>query len=181
MRAVESDKESRLEEEFVSKSPAVLRLPALGRREKPKGRVRNGRGFDVMKRKIWWAGLGLMGCCWAGAAAGAEPTDAPPAFTLEECIDLARRQAAAALNARRDEQIAGARIGQVRAQALPELTAKGSYTRLDEVAAFEFDGQSFEMGREDNWAASLEASQLLYSGGSVGEALRAAKLYRAAA
>ena len=181
MRAVESDKESRLMEEFVNKSPAVLRLSALGWRGKPKGRVRNGRGFDVMKRKIWWAGLGLMGCCWAGAVAGAEPAEASPAFTLEECIDLARRQAAAALNARRDEQIAGTRIGQVRAQALPELTAKGSYTRLDEVAAFEFDGQSFEMGREDNWAASLEASQLLYSGGSVGEALKAAKLYRAAA
>ena len=123
-----------------------------------------------MKRKIWWAGIGLMGCWWAGMVAGAEPADVRPVFTLDECIELARGQAAAALNARRDEQIAGTRIGQVRAQVLPELKAKGSYTRLDEVAAFEFDGQSFEMGREDNWAASLEASQLLYSGGSVGEA-----------
>jgi len=165
----------------VNKSPAVLRLPALGWRGKPKGRVRAGRGGDVMKQKIWWAGIGLMGCCWAGTVAGAEPAGVRPAFTLDECIELARRQAAAALNARRDEQIAGTRIGQVRAQALPELKAKGSYTRLDEVAAFEFDGTRYEMGREDNYAASLEASQLLYSGGSVGEALRAAKLYRAAA
>ena len=147
---MESGKESRLGKEFMSKSPAVLRPPALGRGSEPKGRVRFGRGFDVMKLKIWWAGIGLMGCCWVGTAAGAEPAESLPAFTLDECIDLARRQAAAALNARRDEQIAGARIGQVRAQALPELTAKGSYTRLDEVAAYEFDGQSFEMGREDN-------------------------------
>jgi outer membrane protein TolC len=34
------------------------------------------------------------------------------------------------------------------------------------------------MGREDNYAAGVEASQLLYSGGSVGSALKAAQLYR---
>ena len=165
----------------MRKSTVVFTPVGIGPGGQPKGRVRIGRGFDVMKRKIWWAGIGLMGCCWAGAVAGAEPAEAPPAFTLDECIELARKQAAAALNARRDEQIAGTRIGQVRAQVLPELKAKGSYTRLDEVAAFEFDGDRYEMGREDNYAASLEASQLLYSGGSVGAALKAARLYRAAA
>ncbi len=78
----------------------------------------------------------------------------------------------------RDEQIAGTRIGQVRAQVLPELKARGGYTRLDEAAAFDFDGARYEMGREDNYSAGLEASQLLYSGGSVGSALKAAQLYR---
>ena len=138
-----------------------------------------------MKRRWWWVGIGLMGCCVAGPGRAAEPAAAAaeprPAFTLAECLELGLEQAAAARNAERDAQIAGARIGQVRAQVLPELTAKGSYTRLDEVAAFEFDGASYEMGRADNYAASLEASQLLYSGGSVGAALQAAKLYRGAA
>ncbi len=117
----------------------------------------------------------------AGIASGAEEAPAKPVFTLPECIEIGLRQAAAARNAQRDEQIAGTRIGQVRAQALPQLSAKGSYTRLDEAAAFEFDGERYEMGREDNYAAGLEASQLLYSGGSVGAALKAAKLYREAA
>ena len=122
-----------------------------------------------------------MGWCVAGTVVCAAEAESKPAFTLEECIELGLRQAASARNAQRDEAIAGTRIGQVRAQALPQLDAKGSYTRIDEVAAFEFDGERYEMGREDNYSTGLEASQLLYSGGSVGAALKAAKLYREAA
>lgn len=66
----------------------------------------------------------------------------------------------------------------MRAQVLPELKAKGGYTRLDEAAAFEIDGERFEMGLEDNYSAGVEVSQLLYSGGAVRSALKAAKLYR---
>lgn len=121
-------------------------------------------------------GIGWM--AWAGGASGAEEAPARPVFTLPECIELGLKQAAAARNADRDEQIAWTRIGQVRAQVLPELKAKGGYTRLDEAAAFEFDGERFEMGLEDNYSAGVEVSQLLYSGGSVRSALKAAKLYR---
>lgn len=117
----------------------------------------------------------------AGPAGAAETREIRPAYTLAECLELGLRQAAAARNALRDEQIAGTRIGQVRAQVLPHLGAQGSYTRMDEVPAFEFDGERYEMGREDNLAAGVEARQLLYSGGSVGAALKAAKLYRAVA
>ena len=123
-------------------------------------------------------GIGLAGF-WAMAfGVRAEEAPAKPVFTVRECIDLGLRQAAAARNAARDEQIAGTRIGQVRAQVLPQLKATGGYTRLDEVAAFEFDGERYEMGREDNYSAGVEASQLLYSGGSVRSALKAAQLYR---
>ena len=145
---------------------------------KQKGRVRNGRGFEVMKRSMWVAGIGLLGCCVVGPGVRAAEPVSRPVFTLPECLALGLKQAASMRNALRDEQISGARIGQVRAQVLPQLGAKGSYTRLDEVAAFEFDGDRYEMGREDNYAAGVEASQLLYSGGSVGAALKAAKLYR---
>ncbi|HPR69166.1 MAG TPA: TolC family protein [Kiritimatiellia bacterium] len=100
-----------------------------------------------------------------------------PVLTLTDSIEMGLEQATAARNARRDEAIAGKRIGQVRAQLLPQLKATGRYTRLDEVEAFEFDGDRFEMGREDTYAAGVEASQLLYSGGSVGAALKAARLY----
>ena len=124
-----------------------------------------------------YLGLALL----AGTVSGEEKTISRPVFTLSECITLGLKQAAAARNAQRDEQIAGTRIGQVRAQVLPHLGAKGSYTRLDEVTAFEFDNERYEMGRKDNLAAGVEASQLLYSGGSVGAALDAAKLYRAVA
>lgn len=124
-----------------------------------------------------WVGIGLWAAwsclSWAGDAAPERP-----AYTLPECLETGLRQAAVARNALRDEQIAGRRMGQVRAQLLPQLRATGGYTRLDEVAAFDFDGERFEMGREDNWNAGVEVRQLLFSGGSVGQALRAARLYR---
>ena len=66
----------------------------------------------------------------------------------------------------------------MRAQLLPDLKAKGGYTRLDEVPEYESDGEMEPTGREDNYAAGVEVSQLMYSGGSVGAALKAAKLYR---
>ncbi len=130
-----------------------------------------------MKKSI--ASIAVIG--WMAWASGAEGEASKPVFTLRECVEIGLREAASARNAERDERIAGTRIGQVRAQLLPELKARGGYTRLDEVAATEFGGERWEMGREDNYTAGLEASQLLYSGGSVGAALKAAKLYREAA
>lgn len=130
-----------------------------------------------MKRSIIYIfAIGWM--AWASGASGALAAQVKPVFTLEECIALGLQQAASARNAQRDEQIAGMRIGQVRAQVLPQLKAKGGYTRLDEAAASEVDGEMVEMGREDNYSAGVEVSQLLYSGGSVRSALDAAKLYR---
>ena len=123
-----------------------------------------------------WICIGLW--IWTAGAAGAGEPPSVPTFTLSDTIAVGLKQSAPALNALRDEQIAGTRIGQVRAQVLPQLKAKGSYTRLNEVQGFEFDGQTYEMGREDNYAYGAEISQLLYSGGSVGAALDAAHLYR---
>lgn len=99
-------------------------------------------------------------------------------LSLEDCIRIGLDRSIRMANARRDEQIAGARIRQVRAQALPELKARGSYTRLDEVESFDMGQGPIEMGKLDNYAVSAEASQLLYSGGSVRAALKAAELYR---
>ncbi len=115
-----------------------------------------------------------------GGAPGGDPPGGGagrPVYTLQECISLGLEQAAPARNAARDELISQARIGQVRAQLLPQLKARGSYTRLDEAAAFEFAGESYAMGREDNYTGAVEVDQLLYSGGSVGAALKAAGLY----
>lgn len=58
-----------------------------------------------MKRSIVGiVGIGWM--AWAGGAFGAEEAPARPVFTLPECIELGLKQAAAARNADRDEQIA---------------------------------------------------------------------------
>lgn len=149
------------------------------RQERKTEGPRPGRArFHVMKQWARWAGTGLAGLWLAAGAAGAAEEPFRPEFTLEDCIAIGLREAAPARNAQRDREIAGTRIGQVRAQVLPQLKATGNYTRLDETPAYEFDGDTVAMGREDNYAAGAEVSQLLFSGGSVGAALDAAKLYR---
>jgi outer membrane protein TolC len=120
---------------------------------------------------------GLVLAAWTGTTLGEEAAQAP-SFTLDECVEIGLEKAASALNARREELISGRRIEQVRAQILPQVKASGSYARMGEAPAFEFDGDRFETGREDVFAAGVEVSQLLYSGGSVGSALEAARLYR---
>ncbi len=127
-------------------------------------------------KTLHWIGIGLLAA--VAAAWGEDVASDVPVYTLEDCVAMGLREAAAARNAERDAQIAAARIGQVRAQLLPDLKARGGYTRLEEVPEYESDGEMVQTGREDNYAAGVEVSQLLYSGGSVGAALKAAKLYR---
>ena len=134
-----------------------------------------GRADENMMMKNAWA-IASLGWALAGTLFAAEPSGRP-VYTLQECIELGLEQAAPARNAARDELISQAKIGQVRAQLLPQLKARGSYKRLDEASAFEFGGESYPMGLEDNYAGSIEVNQLLYSGGSVGAALKAAGLY----
>lgn len=110
------------------------------------------------------------------AAAAFAAAGEPSAYTLEDCIRIGRERSIRLANAKRDETIAQADVRQVRAQALPSLSAKAGYSRLDEVPVIPAIGEA--MGREDNYTASVDAEQLLYSGGGVSAALKAARLYR---
>ena len=107
----------------------------------------------------------------------ADRPSAEHAYSLEDCIALGLQRSLDLSNARRGELLAVEKVRQVRARALPSLDASSSFTRLDEVPTF--PGMEEPFGREDNYAAGVEASQLLYSGGGVRAALRAARDYRA--
>jgi HAE1 family hydrophobic/amphiphilic exporter-1 len=115
----------------------------------------------------------------AAAAALAGPAqEEPPALSLDACVRLGLQQSARAVNARHDEELAGARVREARGEALPWVSGEATYTRLDEVQAISFGDESIEAGVEDNYSVSLRVEQLLYSGGRVGAALRAARLAR---
>ncbi|MFH0880787.1 MAG: TolC family protein, partial [Lentisphaerota bacterium] len=101
-----------------------------------------------------------------------------PVYSLEQCLQIGLERAATMANARRDEKIAASKIRQVRAQVLPQLNVKSEYTRMDEVATIDFGQGPVEMGKLDNYSAEASASQLLYSGGAVQAALKAARIYR---
>ncbi len=112
------------------------------------------------------------------AAAAADPAGGARRYTLDDCLRRGLDLSVAVRNAGRDRAAAEAIIGQTRAQVLPELKAKAGYLRYDELDAFDFGGERMEFGRLDNYNGSLEVSQLLYNGGSVQAAMRAAKSYR---
>ena len=109
-----------------------------------------------------------------------ETSPTSPVYTLDECIQIGLERSATLSNARRDTTIAEAIVKQTRAQVLPQLQARADYTRRDELSKSidQTTGDITESGELDNYSASIEASQLLFSGGSVKAALRAAKLYR---
>lgn len=111
---------------------------------------------------------------WRGEAA--RPADHRESLSRSACIERALAQSGVARNARTDEDIAHAIRNQARSLALPQLSASGAYTRMDELQSFEVEGTSVEIGELDNYELKGEISQLLYSGGQVSAALRAARL-----
>ena len=103
-------------------------------------------------------------------------TNAVHTFTLDECIRIGMKRSATALNARRDQEIAGATVTRTRSEIFPQLSADGSYTRLDEIQSMDIGGQAIEMGTLNNYSVDFKATQLLYSGGRLGAAITASKL-----
>jgi outer membrane protein len=105
--------------------------------------------------------------------------EAPTVYTLGDCVRIGLAESGAARNAGHDQEIALTRLRQAYGLALPNLSLRASYTRLDEVQEIEFEGESQEFGNIDNYDVTATVEQLLYSGGQVGAALRAAKAARA--
>ncbi len=132
---------------------------------------------------------GLSVCLMVGAVVGggespesgfaADVTSAPMVYSLEDCIRVGVLQSGVARNAQRDQAIANAQMGQAYGLALPHLSLSAAYTRLDEVQEVDFGGESQPLGNLDNYDVTATVEQLLYSGGQVGAARRAAKAARA--
>jgi outer membrane protein len=102
----------------------------------------------------------------------------PQAFTLTEAIAHGLANSPAAQNAALELDIAETRIGQAMAIGLPQLTLGANYTRLDQVTEVDLGDGPFALGSTDTYDVSAGVSQLLYSGGQLGAAWRAAKLSR---
>jgi outer membrane protein len=111
---------------------------------------------------------------------------APETLTLQQCIDLAVRQNPTILKAKEEIRRNHGVIIEVRAQAVPQVTASGSYEGIDSHAIDQFpfsagptvtnNPNTLFKNQEQPWTAVVEISQLVYAGGRVKAALRAAKL-----
>lgn len=120
----------------------------------------------------------LAGLLTAGVVRGAAEPAAPLRLTLAECVTMALENATSVANAGRDEQIAEVAISQTRAQIMPQLNIEGSYTRLDKQTSLTFNDTTYTIGSLDTYGTAATLSQLLYNGGQVNAALRAARAYR---
>ncbi len=103
-----------------------------------------------------------------------------PAQTLDldQCLQLALKQNPAILKAQEELRRTHGLIVEARAPALPQLNARGEYREIDinSLDSFPGSGGGPAENQERPWDATVEVSQLLYSGGRVRAALRAAKL-----
>jgi len=131
------------------------------------------------------------------ASAAAQDVGPPDGLRLSMVEAVARAleesEEIAATRAQIDQ--AASRVTQATATALPQLSAALTYNRaiktiFDDI---EFGGpdsgddssaeafKDLPFGRPNNYIANIQLSQLLFAGGSVGAARRAATLYRSAA
>lgn len=119
---------------------------------------------------------------WQASGLGASATDSPTAAStqpldLAACIEMALQRNPAVLTAREELRRTRGIVVETRAQAIPQITAQGEYRKVDEDFVDSFPGTP---GAFDNqtepWRATVELSQLVWSGGRVQAAIRAARL-----
>ena len=124
------------------------------------------------------AALALFAACGVFAADTNGPAGSVvPVYSLNDCIAIGLAKATRISGAKHDQEIAADRIRQSRSEVFPNLALHAGYTRLDAVSSFNMGGVSIPMSRLDNYSSSATIDQLIYSGGRVGAALRASKLY----
>ncbi len=87
-------------------------------------------------------------------------------YTLKDCLEIALENNISVITAKDNLEIADTKVVQARSAALPHLSVSGGYTRFEENP---FSDNS------DNYQVNLNARQLLFSGGEVVTALKAAR------
>jgi outer membrane protein TolC len=100
-------------------------------------------------------------------------------YTLQDCVRIGLSNSTAIVNARHSRAIAEEMVIQARAVALPHLGLSSYYSRVDNVQEMAAGGDNtIPMGNAENYGVKAELTQLLYAGGKVGAAMRAAGLSR---
>ena len=109
--------------------------------------------------------------------AAVDPAVPLATLTLQDCLDLALKQNPSILKAQEEIRRAHGVVVEARAPAIPQVNASGEYRRVDRNAIDSFPGSTnIFQNQEQPWNTQVEVSQLVYAGGRVRAALRAAKL-----
>jgi len=123
----------------------------------------------------------VIACLTAGGAVHAQSPPAVDTLRLDvnQAVRYSMRSGVEAAIARQDVMAAEARVGVARSYALPQIGFAGTYSRniRNPVFFIEFDGetQSFEVGQDNAWFATLTLSQTLFASGRVRSGYNMAK------
>jgi outer membrane protein TolC len=105
------------------------------------------------------------------------PAPLPATLALPDCLDLALKQNPSILKAQEEIRRTRGVIVEARAPALPQVNASGQYQQIQRNPLDSIPGTNgIFRNQEQPWSAQVEISQLVYAGGRVRAALRAAKL-----
>jgi outer membrane protein len=144
-------------------------------------RPRRSPGSVSLRTGANAAFVAALACLWLGAlpARAAVPAallEKP--LTLAEAVNLALRQNANVLRAKKDLEAAEGIAVETRAIALPTLGINGSFGAVEEIDIDVFQTPGFTFGNPQNWGTQIRLVQSLYQGGRLLSALRAARLTR---
>jgi outer membrane protein len=110
-------------------------------------------------------------------ALDAGATELPQTLTLQDCLDLALKQNPSILKAQQEIRRTQGVIIETRAPAVPQITASGNGQIIDSHSIDSFPGApAVFRNQEEPWSAQIQITQLVYGGGRVSAALRAARL-----
>lgn len=112
-------------------------------------------------------------------AVGSAGAEARLELTLDQAIEIGLAQSRELAVAQAKVQAADARLGQARSVFFPQMSASGSYTRLDEAPSMDlspFGGEGrIYLGDDDIYGLGLSVRQPLFTGGALLSAHGAAK------
>jgi len=105
------------------------------------------------------------------AAGGPARGQEPMRLTLDQAVELGLSHSRELAVAEAKVQEANARLGQARSSFFPQLSASGSYTRLDEAPSMDltpFGGSGrIYLGDDDIYSVGLTVTQPLFTGGAL--------------
>jgi outer membrane protein TolC len=121
----------------------------------------------------------------ASATKAAQPSWPSTPLTRDQCLDLALTWNANLLKGRQDIQESHGIALQQSSARLPRLGATGAYNKIDEgkieKVAFAPGTAPVSFANDENWNATITASQPIFAGGKLRSAARSSKLTKEAA
>lgn len=101
----------------------------------------------------------------------------PIMMSVGDTVRLALEKNTSLINAEKTRRIYEYQIKEYYGEVYPDITLRASYTRNLEIPSFFINGQKVEIGSDNEYFATVELEQNLYTGGAVGAGIKIASIY----